>query len=278
MARLTAPAPWRARACVGLLAGLLLHAVPARAQDSVFLEELTWTEVRDAIRAGKTTAIVPTGGTEQNGPHMVLGKHNLIVAFTAREIARRLGDALVAPVVAYVPEGEIDPPSGHMWAPGTLTLPDADFAKLLDSAARSLRAHGFLDIVFIGDSGGNQAGAEAVAKALNEEWADTPVRVHQIAAYYSANGFADWLRAQGESSEDIGVHAGIEDTSQLLAIHPEGVRRDRLAPGRAGDGSGVVGNPTRATAEYGRKGLELKIDAAVHAIRASRREARSPQP
>jgi creatinine amidohydrolase/Fe(II)-dependent formamide hydrolase-like protein len=262
----------RSRARIGLLVGLVLCAGSARAQDSVLLEELTWTEVRDAVRVGKTTVIVPTGGTEQNGPHLVLGKHNLIVGFAAREIARRLGDALVAPVVAYVPEGEIDPPSGQMWAPGTLSLPDAYFAKLLEFAARSLRAHGFLDIVFIGDSGGNQAGAAAVAQALNREWADTAVRVHQIEAYYGANGFADWLRAQGESSADIGTHAGIEDTSQLLAIHPEGVRRDRLAPGRPGDGSGVVGDPTRATAEYGRKGLELKIDAAVRAIRASRAE------
>jgi creatinine amidohydrolase/Fe(II)-dependent formamide hydrolase-like protein len=255
------------------LAALAAGSRRAAAQSSVFLEELTWTEVRGAIHAGKTTVIVPTGGTEQNGPHMVLGKHNIIVRFTAGEIARRLGDALVAPVVAYVPEGEIAPPSGHMWAPGTITLPEECFARLLESAARGFRAQGFTDVALIGDSGGSQAAARAVADRLNREWASTPARVHAIDAYYAGNGFEDWLRRQGESSEDIGTHAGLADTSQLLAIDPEGVRRDRLAAGRAGDGSGVDGNPARASAEYGRKGLELKIEAAVSSIRALRERA-----
>ena len=72
--------------------------------NSVFLEDMTWVEVRDAIKAGKTTVIIPTGGTEQNGPHMVLGKHNYLVKYKAGETAKRLGNALVAPVVAYVPK------------------------------------------------------------------------------------------------------------------------------------------------------------------------------
>ena len=94
--------------------------------NSVFLEELTWVELRDAVAAGKTTAIVPTGGTEQNGPHMVLGKHNFLVKHKAGEIAKRLGNAIVAPVLAYVPEGDIPgpkPAAGHMRFPGTITIP-----------------------------------------------------------------------------------------------------------------------------------------------------------
>lgn len=126
--------------------------------DSVFLEDLTWMEVRDAIAAGKTTVIIPTGGTEQNGPHMALGKHNYLVKYKAGEIARRLGNALVAPVVAYVPEGDINPPTGHMRFAGTITLPQEVFSKVLEYAARSFKQHGFLDIALVGDSGGNQAG------------------------------------------------------------------------------------------------------------------------
>ena len=103
--------------------GLLPGVVLAQATDPVFLEELTWTEVRDALAAGSTTVIIPTGGTEQNGPHMVLGKHNYLVRYKAGEVARRLGNALVAPVMAYVPEGDVDPPSGHMRFPGTITTP-----------------------------------------------------------------------------------------------------------------------------------------------------------
>ena len=133
------------RTAVLSLAILIFSALPLRAQtpDTVFLEDLTWIEVRDAIAAGKTTVIIPTGGTEQNGPHMVLGKHNFLVKYKAGEVAKRLGNALVAPVMAYVPEGNIDPPTGHMRFAGTITTPDEVFAKVLEYAARSLKQHGF---------------------------------------------------------------------------------------------------------------------------------------
>ena len=155
------------RVCLVLVVALIASPLPASAQSSVFLEELTWTEARDAVRGGKTTIIVPTGGTEQNGPHMVLGKHNIIVKFTAGEIAKRLGNAVVAPVIAYVPEGSFDPPVSHMRFSGTISLPQEHFEKVLEFTARSFRAHGFLDIVLLADSGGNYAGQRAVAQALN---------------------------------------------------------------------------------------------------------------
>ena len=145
------------------LAVLVPTAARAEAPDTVFLEELTWTEVRDAIRAGKTTIIIPAGGTEQNGPHMALGKHNARVKVLSERIARGLGDALVAPVIAYVPEGAIAPPTGHMRYPGTITAPDDAFQKVLESAARSFRAHGFRHIVLLGDHGSTQAGQRAMA-------------------------------------------------------------------------------------------------------------------
>jgi creatinine amidohydrolase/Fe(II)-dependent formamide hydrolase-like protein len=249
-------------------------ANPATAQDSVFLEELTWPEVRDAIRAGKTTVVIPTGGTEQNGPHMVLGKHNIIVRHTAGEIAKQLGNALVAPVLAYVPEGNISPPSGMMTFAGTISLPDEYFIKVLEFAARSLKVHGFLDIAIIGDSGGNQKGAQVVADTLNREWASTPVRVHAVTAYYSANGFPEWLQQQGESLEAIGSHATITDTSQVMVLYPAGIRSDKLVRGRPGDGTGITGDPTRASIAYGQKGLELKIAAGVRAIRELRQTSR----
>jgi hypothetical protein len=137
-----------------VLAGIACAAAAqAATPDTVFLEELTWTEVRDALKAGKTTIILPTGGTEQNGPHMAIGKHNYIVRHTAERIARSLGNALVAPVMAYAPEGGIHPPTEHMAFPGTITLPDEHFRKVVEWAARSFRVNGFKDIVFIGDSG-----------------------------------------------------------------------------------------------------------------------------
>ncbi|MGH9322888.1 MAG: creatininase family protein [Vicinamibacteria bacterium] len=234
--------------------------------DTVFLEDLTWTEVRDLMKEGKTTVIVATAGNEQNGPHMVLGKHEYIVRHTAEQIARRLGNALVAPIVTYVPEGGIDPPTGHMRFPGTITLPNVYFMKICEYAARSLAAHGFTDVVFIGDSGGNQGGMGEVASALNEEWKGGKTRVHFVPEYYSKNGYPEWLLTRGETKETIGSHAGISDTSQLLAIAPQHVRNAELAKGGGFEGSGVSGDPTRASVEYGKKGLELKIETAVARI------------
>jgi creatinine amidohydrolase/Fe(II)-dependent formamide hydrolase-like protein len=250
-------------------AALAFAAIPVVAQvpDTVFIEELTWTEVRDAIKAGKTTVILPTGGTEQNGPHMVLGKHNFIIRHTADQIARRLGNTLVAPVVTYVPEGNIEPPSGHMRYPGAITLPNEYYMKLLEYAARSFKVNGFKDIVFIGDSGGNQDGMKQVSEMLNKEWAGTGVRIHFVPEYYSGTGFSEWLMTQGEKKEDIGSHAGITDTSQLLAVDPRHIRKDKLADRGGFEGSGVSGNPTKASVAYGKKGLELKIETTVKRVK-----------
>ena len=254
---------------VGWLPGVVL----AQAPGTVFLEDLTWTEVRDALAAGTTTVIIPTGGTEQNGPHMVLGKHNFLVRYKAGEVARRLGNALVAPVMAYVPEGNVDPPTGHMRFPGTITTPPEVFQQVLEFAARSFRQHGFIDIALMGDSGGNQASQAVVAERLNREWADTPVRVHHLTDYYPGPGDA-WLVTQGEREEDVGSHAGMHDTTALMFLNPAMLRLDELAPHTSGDGSGVVGNPARSTAAYGEQILEMQIDAAVRQIRALRERSR----
>ena len=247
--------------------------VAAQATAAVFLENLTWTELRDELASGTTTVIIPTGGTEQNGPHMVLGKHNYLVRYKAGEVARRLGNAVVAPVIAYVPEGSVDPPSGHMRFPGTITTPPEVFEQVLEFAARSLRQHGFLDIALLGDSGGNQASQAAVAERLNEEWARGLVRVHHLTDYYPGPGDA-WLVSQGESEEDVGSHAGMHDTTSLMFLNPAMLRLDELAPHTAGDGSGVVGNPARSTAAYGEQILDMQIEAAVRQIGSLRDSSR----
>jgi creatinine amidohydrolase/Fe(II)-dependent formamide hydrolase-like protein len=238
----------------------------AQTPDTVFLEDLTWVEVRDLVAAGTSTVIIPTGGTEQNGPHMVLGKHNVLVRHKAGEIARRVGRTLVAPVLAYVPEGAVEPPTGHMRFAGTITTPQDVFERVLEFAARSFKQHGFRDIAFLGDSGGNQAGQDAVARTLNKEWAATPVRVHHLSAFYPGPG-DEWLKTQGISDTDIGSHASIHDTASLMVLNPGMLRLDKLAPGRNGDGSGVVGNPARSTPELGRQILERQIEAAAAQLR-----------
>ena len=258
---------------LAIVVGVALALAPGSGRavvpDTVYLEGLTWTEVRALIQAGRTTVIVPTGGTEQNGPHMALGKHNARVKALAGLIARTLGNALVAPVLAYVPEGGLAPPTGHMRFPGTITLPDESFQRVLESAARSFRLHGFRDIVLLGDSGPNQPGQRAVAAKLNREWAGTPVRVHAIDEYYraSTDGFRDILKSKGYRDDEIGTHAGLADTSLMLAIDPTLVRVDRLPrEGGSARKDGVEGDPRRASAELGRLGVDAIVSRTAQAI------------
>jgi creatinine amidohydrolase len=255
-----------------LVALTSISPAAAQAPDTVFLEELTWTELRDVVRSGKTTIIIPTGGTEQNGPHMALGKHNVRVKVLAEKIARALGNALVAPVIAYVPEGRISPPTGHMRFPGTITTPDDVFQKVIESAARSFRLHGFRDIVLLGDHGSTQPDQKAVASRLNREWAATPARVHAVEEYYRAADveFHQLLKSRGYRDEEVGTHAALADTSLMMAIDSRMVRTERLRPG-AGlrDADGVVGDPARSSAELGRLGEELIVARAVDAIKKS---------
>jgi creatinine amidohydrolase/Fe(II)-dependent formamide hydrolase-like protein len=245
---------------------------PASAEPpaSLFLEELTSPELAAAIRAGKTTILVPVGGTEQNGPHMVLGKHNVRVKVLAGRIATELGNALVAPVIAYVPEGAVNPPTGHMRYPGTITVPSDVYRKVLESAARSLRLAGFRNIVFLGDSGDYQKDNESVARQLDREWAGSAVRVVAIGEYYEAAtlGFASSLRQQGYGNAEIGVHAGLADTSLALAADPGLVRVEpQRAPQIAPAPPGVSGDPRRATAELGKAGVDMIVSQSVAAIR-----------
>jgi len=240
-----------------------------QAGNSVFLEDLTWVELRDAVAAGKTTVIIPTGGTEQNGPMMVLGKHNYLVRYKAGEIAKTLGNAIVAPVMAYVPEGDIPgpkPAAGHMRFPGTITTPQDVYEKVLEYAARSLRSSGFRDIAFIGDSGGNQAGQKAVSEMMNKEWAETDVRVHHITDYYPGRG--DAIAAEnGMSQEAIGLHAGSQDTTSFMYINPGMLRFDKFKLGVANDGQGHTGDPTKATAYIGKLILEAQISDGAAQIK-----------
>jgi creatinine amidohydrolase/Fe(II)-dependent formamide hydrolase-like protein len=255
----------------GLIALLAVTACAfAQAPAPVFIEDLTSPELRRAIDAGRTTVLVPIGGTEQNGPHMTLGKHNARVRALAERIAQTLGNALVAPVVAYVPEGAVAPPQAHMRFPGTITVTDAAFETTLEYAARSFRLHGFRDIVFLGDHGTYQKDMKIVADRLNREWAATPVRVHAVEEYYRAAGpdYAKLLEKRGYRADEIGTHAALADTSLSLAVNPQSVRTDQLQSAASGGrAAGVYGDPRRASAELGKAGAELIVEETVTAIR-----------
>ena len=252
---------------------LLLLAQLACAQPlhTVQLQDLTWTELRARIQSGSTTIIIPIGGTEQSGPYIALGKHNARVAWLSQKIAEQLGNALVAPVVAYVPEGSYAPPTSHMRFPGTITIPPAVFEKLLVSAANSFAVHGFRNIVFLGDHGGYQSDLQRVVAELNKSWAHTHARAFVPLAYYqtSSTGYAQILRQHGFRDDEIGTHAGLADTSLQLAVAPQMVRLNALRhAAKPGPADGVYGgDPRRSTAQLGKLGTDAIVWRTVAAIR-----------
>jgi creatinine amidohydrolase/Fe(II)-dependent formamide hydrolase-like protein len=265
-----------ALAATGSLLLALAAAAPARADArSVQIEELTSTELQARIAGGATTVLIPIGATEQNGAHMVLGKHNVRARVLAGEIAQRLGNAVVAPVIAYVPEGAIHPPAAHMRYTGTISIAPAAFESVLEGAARSFKQHGFRDVFFLGDHGGYQKNEERVAARLNREWARDPsCRVHALLAYYDATqqGYVAALKQRGYSQAEIGTHAGLADTALALAVDPSLVRGVIAREGP--QHPGVRGDPRRATAELGRLGVQQILETSVAAIRKLTAEQR----
>lgn len=267
-------------ALLGLLPGLtvLACATPsAQAQTppkpglgSVYLEELTTTELRDEIAAGTHTALVPVGGTEQSGPYLVLGKHNARAHVLAGQIAKQLGRTVVAPVLAYVPEGNINPPQAHMRFAGTLSIPEPVFEAVLVATARSLCQHGLTEVFFLGDHGGYQKNLAHAAAQVKSGSGKTSCHATALTPYYesSQTGFVQDLKQHGLSEAEIGSHAGSADTALSMALDPSGVRSAQLShtppPGPA---EGVHGDPRRATAELGQLGVRRIVDASVAAIR-----------
>ncbi len=237
------------------------------APNTLFTEELNWMEIRDAIRAGKTTIIIPTGGVEMNGRYLASGKHNFVLRVAADSIARRLGNALIAPIVPFVPEGGHSPKTGHMRYAGTISLTEATFEKLLKEIALSYKMHGFKTIIFIGDSGGNQWGMYVAAKELREEWKNESINVLFIPEYYENHRVAQWLKTQGIKEKDSGTHDSFQYTSQIMALNPALVRaQERI---KEGDFSinGVNLLPIEKTIELGKKLAGYQAEVTVEAIR-----------
>lgn len=256
-------APWPSR----LSAAPDLDAPrPIEALDSVWIEQMTWMEVRDALAAGKTTALVTTGGIEDNGPYLATGKHNYIVEDACDAIARALGNALCAPVLKLVPEGGMEPPTGHMRYPGTLSLRESTFEAVLEDVAASLRAHGFERIVFFGDSGGNQAGMRAVAARLDRRWSDAAV--HFVPEFYSYPETRAWMNTElgiVEPSND-GLHDDYVVTALLMAHDPVTVRYAQRVAAEHTSINGLSITPAPALVQTGRDLARFRVERTVSAI------------
>jgi creatinine amidohydrolase/Fe(II)-dependent formamide hydrolase-like protein len=239
---------------------------PLPKADTVWLEEMTWMDVRDAMAAGKTTVIIATGGHEPNGPWLALGKHNYVLHANCDAIARKMGNALCAPIIKHVPEGSIDPPTGHMTSPGTISLREDTFRALLTDTAESLKAHGFKQIFFIGDSGGNQAGQRAVAEALNKKWAGSTLIAH-IQEYYDYASVAKHMEQFGiKETKPENMHDDPIITLNMFIDDPNSVRYDaRVKAGKASINGVDVSNKAKNT-EWAKQIVAFRAETTIEAI------------
>jgi creatinine amidohydrolase/Fe(II)-dependent formamide hydrolase-like protein len=257
------------KSCRLFFAAMVLAALPAYGQTrSVWIDDLTWPEVRDAVAAGKRMAIIYTGSSEQNGPHMVIGKHNFVARHEAQRIAEELGDALVYPVLPFAITGNAAAHTGHMRFPGSVTLPPEVFSGVVRAVAQSALAAGFKVVAMMGDHGGGQNELARVAKELDAQHRPDGARILYIGDLYTKSEaqMAELLAKRGLPGNE--THAGIRDTSELLYLEKPGewIRKDKLSEGN--EANGVRGEPRLASAEIGKLYLDLKVENAVRQIRS----------
>jgi creatinine amidohydrolase len=262
-----------------LLATFLAAAfyAPVFAQQQVDIELMTYPEIAAAMRNGKTTVLIYNGGTEQRGPHAVLGGHTLIARRVSVEIARQLGNALVAPVLPFALAG------GHLnpkW-PGSVNLPGPVFSAVNEAVVDSMVVNGFKNIVLMGDHGGGQAELRELARRLDEKYAAKGSHVFFCGDVYTKTqeNVTAWVKEHGLPPS---THGGIPDTSLLMFLGGDSyVRRDKLvagdpvvAPGQQPNttkprvDNGVTGDPRPSTAEFGKLFFDIKVRNAVEQIRS----------
>ena len=240
---------------------------PIAAMDTVWMEAMTYMEIRDAIRAGKTTVLVMAGGPEEFGPYVVTGQHQYNMKQDGEIIARKLGNALVAPLVALNASNRA-PETNSRLLPGTFHVRKEVFKGVLEDVSGSLKQHGFKDIVFLSDHGSNGTPMEEVSEALKAKWAGQPA-VHHVTEYRGQHVIIDetLLPSLGIHEESEGIHDSFRVEALLMAANPDLVRfKQRVAAGKTTVNRNSI-LPAEKTIEIGKKIIELKTDNTVAAIR-----------
>jgi creatinine amidohydrolase/Fe(II)-dependent formamide hydrolase-like protein len=251
-------------------------ANPLPQPNTVWLEEMTWIDVRDALKAGKTNVIVPTGGMEPNGVWLVTGKHNYVLHANCDAIARKMGNALCAPIVKFVPEGGIEPKTGHMTSPGTISAREETYQALLTDIAESLQAHGFKHVIFIGDSGGNQKGQQAVADKLTAKWGGKALALH-IGEYYDYASVSKYMEGQGiKEGQSDNMHDDPIITLNMFIDDPNSVRYEQRVKAGKASINGVSVADRKKNTELAKKIVEFRATKTIEAINKKIAEKSKP--
>ena len=253
---------------------------PIEAVESLWIEELTWMEIRDAIRDGFTTALVLTGGVESNGPHLASGKHNYSNRLMGPAVAEALGHTLIAPLVTLEPGN----PGRDVTVGSTGPMVSQDtYVAWLTDIGNSLRGMGFTEVYYLGDSGGNRRGMQAAADALNAEYGGTPTLFHHVAEFYNHEQVRRYIQEElgipeemeyTASSGSDGIHEELSIDAIMSVIDPESIRYEqRVAAGRASI-NGISLEPLSELQELGRKIIAYRTSLTVEAIQAFRAGSR----
>ena len=231
--------------------------------DTVFMEDMTWLEITNAMKAGKTTVIVPAGGLEASGPFLILDKHQRMLHGSTEMIARRLGNALIAPVIRYVPPD--DGNRGNYVGDFNISL--AAYKSTLSDVCTALKSDGFKEIVLIGDHQGAQRGMKEVAEELSQKWTGGATRVHYIGGYYDRTAVGEYVKTKLGITETRGRFGdNYYNTSILLAVSPESARLEERKEARQLTVNGVNLEPIQKTIENGKVILQMQTDQTVKAI------------
>jgi creatinine amidohydrolase len=240
----------------------------AALERTVLIEELTWPDVEAAIGAGYRTCVLPSASTEQHGPHLPLCTDAAIAEELATRVARRLGNALVAPVIR---PGCSD---HHMGFAGSMTIPKELLVDLYTAYASSLAVHGFDTFVLFSAHGGNFGYLDEAGERIKDEVGQRVVTVPELQEFIEHQDAA--VHQFGVSAQRSGSHAGYAESSEMLVVRPDLVRREREVEGHTGPtdelfdegmryytDNGVLGDARGAEAAHGEAVLAALTDFIV---------------
>jgi creatinine amidohydrolase len=244
---------------------------------TIRMEEMSWPEVRAALAAGFTTAVVAVGSTEQHGPHLPPMTATRIGDAMAHRVALKLGNALQARTIP------IGCSEHHLAFGATISLKPETLKLIVLDYVDSLVRDGFDRIIFLPSHGGNFG---PLAQAIEDSRKAHPgVEITGYTDLLGITGFLQRTAAElGISEEACGAHAGDDETSLMLALEPDLVVRDRFAPGYLGPlgeneirtifergmpaltANGVLGDPRQASAQKGEVYLEKLASFLVEQV------------
>lgn len=254
-----------------------IAALPESSPEDLLLERVTWMQVRDQIRLGRSRIIIATGGIEQSGPFVALNKHDLIAKRLSIEIATRLGNTLVAPIVSFVPQGSIEPPSDHMRYPGTISVSQETFVRLLVDIGLSCATHGFKEIIILGDSGGSQEGMKRAASTINASSSNRGARAIFVDSFYDYPEVRALIASRNIPQQPENFHEELAFTAQLAAIDPSAIRyHERIKSGFTTLGGAPI-TDLKVLQSLGELIISTRADRASQAIKGLLHEQKNPR-